>query len=379
MKLVAQVKLLPSDEQRALLLATMERFNTACDWLAGEAFAAKSADKIKLQREHYATLRSKFDLSAQMAVRCISKVCEVYKRDKSKKPAFKSHGAVPYDQRLLSFKAMDRVSMLTLNGRQTIPFVAGEYHKAQMQAARGQCDLILRKGRWYLYVTVDVPDGAPIEPKEWLGVDLGIRNLATDSDGEVHSGAGVEKVRVRIQKLRTDLQACGSRSARRHLKRLAGKEKRFRADVNHTISKQLVTKAQGTTRGIALEELSGIRERTTVRKAQRAQHGSWAFFQLRSFIAYKAKRVGVQVVFVNPRDTSRTCPRCQHCEKANRPSQAEFKCKSCGFSQHADVVAATNIARRAAVNQPIVSNVESVNTETANRVPRLSLDASPAC
>lgn len=376
MKLVAQVKLLPDEAQKTSLLATLERFNAACDWLASKAFADRCADKIRLQRDHYASLRSMFGLSAQMAVRAISKVVEVYKRDKSRCPTFKPHGAMPYDPRILSFKALDRVSILTLSGRTVIPFVAGDYHRATLHAAKGQCDLVLRKGRWYLYVTVELPDGSPIKPVGWLGVDLGIRNLATDSDGDVHSGADVERVRTRIFELRRDLQACGTKSARRHLRRLAGKEARFRSNTNHVISKQLVQKARDTERGIAMEDLHGIRERTTVRRAQRAQHGSWAFFQLRSYVAYKAQRAGVPMVLVDPRNTSRTCPACGHCEAANRPSQAEFRCKSCGFERHADVVAATNIARRARVNVPIVSSVETKNTETSHRGPSLSSGTS---
>jgi IS605 OrfB family transposase len=376
-KLIATIKLQPTGEHAAKLLATMERFNAACDWLGEQAFTEKCADKIALQKVHYVALRERFGISAQMAVRAISKVVEAYKRDRNKRPRFKPHGAVPYDQRILSFKAADKVSILSLEGRLLIPYVTGAYHRARLDGARGQSDLVLRKGRWYLYVTVDVPDGTPIDPEEWLGVDLGIRNLATDSDGDTHSCASVEAVRARIFNLRRDLQSCGTRSARRHLRRIADNEARFRANVNHTISKSLVAKAKDTGRGIALEDLHGIRDRVTVRKGQRAQHGSWAFFQLRSFVAYKAQMAGVPVMAVDPRNTSRTCPACGHCDRANRPSQSEFKCKSCGFEQHADVVAAKNIARRAAVNRPIVSGADAGNSETLHRVPLLSPDASP--
>ena len=348
MKLIATAKLLPDDAQRASLLATMERFNEACDWLAAEAFAARSADKLALQRSHYRALRERFDLSSQMAVRCISKVCEVYKRDKSKRPAFEPHGAVPYDPRILSFKAADRVSLLTLDGRILVPFVAGEYHRARLEGVRGQADLVLRRGRWYLYVTVEVPDGSPVKPTAFLGVDLGIRNLATDSDGERHSGDAVEAVRVRLLARRGVLQQIGTRSAHRKLQKLGRRETTFRSITNHTISKALVRKARDTGRGLALEDLSGIRDRVTVRKSQRAKHGGWAFFQMRAFVTYKARLAGVPLVLVDPRNTSRTCTKCGHCEKANRRSQAEFECKSCGFAAHADRVAAVNIARRAA-------------------------------
>jgi IS605 OrfB family transposase len=355
-KLVAVAKLLPTPEQSAALLETLERVNEACGWLAERAFELKSADKLKLQGLYYRDLREKFELSSQMAVRAISKVVEAYKRDRTRQPAFRPHGAIAYDQRIMSFKAMDRVSLLTISGRILVPYVAGGYHRARLEGVRGQSDLVLRKGKWFLYVTVEVPDGSPIDPEGWLGVDLGIRNLAVDSDGETHSGAAVEATRQRHQRLRNMLQPIGTKSAKRHLKKLSGKEARFRSHTNHVISKHIVAKAKGTGRGIAVEDLTGIRDRVTVRKDERAMHSGWAFFQLRAFLSYKSAIAGVKLVAVDPRNTSRTCPACGYIDKANRKSQSEFACKSCDFVDHADHVGAVNIARRTVVNQPIVSN-----------------------
>lgn len=344
----------------------MERVNEACNWIAERAFEEKTADKMRLQGCYYREIRERFGLSAQMTVRAINKVCDVYKRDKEKQPHFKLHGAIVYDQRILSFKAMDRVSILTLTGRILVSFVCGEYHRARLEGVRGQCDLIFKKGKWFLYVTVEVPEEAQVEPEEWLGVDLGIRNLAVDSDGEQHSGEQVEKVRQKQQRLRDVLQSVGTKSAKRHLKRLSGKEKRFRANVNHVISKSIVRKAKGTGRGIALEDLKDIRKRTTVRKSQRAMHSSWAFSQLRSFLTYKGALQGVSVEMEEAKDTSRTCPRCGSVDKRNRKSQSEFECKVCRFAGHADHVAAINIARRVTVNRP---KVAAARRETRTRNP----------
>src|SRR5262249_22577239 len=130
-------------------------------------------------------------------------------------------------------------------------------------------------------------------------------------------------------------------------------------DTNHCISKPLVQKAVVSRKAIALEDLSGIRERTTVRRAHRDARHSWAVFQLRAFISYKAAWAGVPVYLVDPRNTSRTCSRCGHCEKANRKSQAEFLCRnpSCRQAMNADHNAALTISRteRAAVNRPMAS------------------------
>jgi IS605 OrfB family transposase len=131
------------------------------------------------------------------------------------------------------------------------------------------------------------------------------------------------------------------------------REARFRAHVNHVISKRLVVSAKGTARGIALEDLTHIRSRTTVGRRDRAKHSGWAFGQLRAFVEYKARLAGVPVVAVNPRNTSRTCSECGHCAKGNRQSQESFGCPHCGFSCHADFNAARNIRARAVlVSQP---------------------------
>lgn len=123
----------------------MRAFNAAADYLAGEAFARKTANKIALQKLYYTTLRERFGLSARMAVRCLAQVCEAYERDKTKRPRFSEFAAIPYDQRLMSFKGPDRVSLLALSGRILVPFVRGAYRRERFTAAKGQCDLVHRK------------------------------------------------------------------------------------------------------------------------------------------------------------------------------------------------------------------------------------------
>ena len=122
--------------------------------------------------------------------------------------------------------------------------------------------------------------------------------------------------------------------------------------VEITIAKKLVGTAEGTGRGIKLEDLSGIRDRITVTKAQRSDLHSWAFHQLREFVGYKAALAGVPVALVDPRNTSRECHDCGHVDKRNRRSRDEFRCVGCGHAGPADHNAARNMARRAAVMQP---------------------------
>jgi putative transposase len=206
---------------------------------------------------------------------------------------------------------------------------------------------------------VDIPEAAPIEVKDFLGVDLGVVNLATDSDGATHSGAGVEKVRKRLKEHRKALQKRGTKSAKRQLRKVRRREANYRRNENHHISNEIVAKAKTTGVGIALEELAGvIGDGKRFRHEQRSRMKGWAFFQLRSFVAYKAQREGVPVAFVDPAYTSRTCSACGHCSNGNRKTRNDFACQHCGFSLPADHNAARNIKTRASFRMPIVGTVD---------------------
>jgi len=348
------LKLAPSPEQAEALLMTMRACNAAATRAAEVAFEHKTANKITVQKLTYHDLKSRFGIGAQMAILAVHKACGAYKRDKTTQPKFRELGAIVYDPRIMSWKSRDTVSLLTLGGRIVIPVVwQGRWVRAHPERIRGQADLLYRDGKFFLAVVIDVPEPPQgPQPDEWLGVDLGIVNIATDSDGTVHSGKAVRAVRYRNRMLRARLQAKGTKSAKRLLVKRRRREARFARDVNHCISKALVGKAKRTGRGIKLEDLSGIRARVTVRQAQRVGHHSWAFFQLRSFIEYKATLAGVPVALVDPRNTSRRCPGCGHIDKRNRPDQATFRCNSCGLAGHADIFAARNISGWAAVMLP---------------------------
>jgi IS605 OrfB family transposase len=347
MDLTLRLRLLPTDPQRAKLLAVMERFNEAANFAARVGFDAGVFSQISIHKLAYREIRDRFRLSAQLAVRAIGKAVETFRRDKSVCPVFRPRGAVTYDERILSFKGLDKVSLITLEGREIVAMVFGEYQGQRFDRIKGQVDLVYSAGQFHLYATIKVPEDPPIEVKDFLGVDLGIVNLATDSDGNVHTGEKVEKVRRRRHEARQSYQKTGTKSAKRRLKKMARKEARFRKNENHCISKALVQTAKDTGRGIGLEDLTHIRDRVTVRKKDRARHSGWAFAQLQSFVTYKGKLAGVPVLTVDARNTSRTCSKCGHCEKANRKSQAEFLCQHCGFSENADRNAARNVRDRA--------------------------------
>ncbi|GAA3426889.1 RNA-guided endonuclease TnpB family protein [Streptosporangium nondiastaticum] len=365
-----QVRLFPTPAQEAALADTLLLCNEAAGLVSGIAWETKTFRNYDLRRHTYGRLKA-MGLSAQPAQHVIKKVADAYTtvkaqaRAKLRKPltepiAFRTDAAQPFDDRCLSWQVEERtVSIWTTGGRMKGVRFGCSDDQARALAAyrRGESDLIHRDGLWLLIATCDVPDGDVTEPDAFLGVDLGIANIATTSDGERHTGVHLNAVRRRNRRLRRRLQAKRTTSAKRLLKKRRRKESRFARDVNHVISKSIVTEAARTGRGIALEDLQGIRDRVRLRKPQRITLHSWAFHQLGAFIAYKARRSGVVVTHVDPAYTSQGCSACGHTDRRNRPDQETFSCTSCGFAEHADVNAARNIAARgeagrAAVNQP---------------------------
>jgi IS605 OrfB family transposase len=350
MKLTLQIKLLPTQEQRDLLLDTIKEANTVCNRISETIWDAKVFNQYKAHHLVYYGIRNTTHLSAQMVVHCISKVTDAYKLDKKVQRRFKLLGAIAYDTHILSYNFEKQItSIWTTGGRQKIPFVC--HNTKYLSYIKGEADLVYGNGKFYLFQTIEVPEEDIKNTEDFIGVDFGIVNLATTSTGQFFSGKQVDKTRKRYQSIRQKLQKCGSPSAKRHLKKLSGKERRFKKNTNHVISKQIVSLAKGTNKGIALENLKGFK--VTVRHEQREQFGKWAFNELGKFIEYKAKLAGIPVVYVDPRNTSRTCSHCGYISKSNRKSQSDFICTQCNFSLNADYNAALNIAAKAAVNRPI--------------------------
>jgi putative transposase len=357
MKLIAQIKLQPTPEQAALLKRTLEAANAACNSISDLAWETRTFGKFALQKLCYEQVREQFRLSAQMTIRALAKVGDAYKLDKQAKRTFRPLASIAYDDRILSFALpKSEVSIWTLHGRQAIPFVCGEWQRRMLATHQGESDLLYHRSVWYLLVTCEVQEPDPLDVDGVLGIDMGVTNIAVDSDGETHSGKAIKNVRYRHRRLRRKLQRLGTKGSRRRLRHLTGQEKRYATWVNHNLSKRIVAKAERTKRAIALEDLKDIHTRVRARRSQRATLHSWAFFQLRAFLVYKAALAGVPIHLVDPRNTSRTCPTCGCCDKTNRKTQASFVCTSCGFAGPADVIAAGNIARRAPVSAPYCSD-----------------------
>jgi IS605 OrfB family transposase len=368
-KLVVQVKLLPTPEQATALEATLRAVNAAACQVSRQAHGQRRFRNYDLRKHTYTQIKDGYGLAAQAAQHVIKKVADAYAtlhaniragnlgkvgsarrlRAESRPIVFRPDAAQPFDDRCLSWQIdAGTVSIWTVAGRlRNLRFTASAEQLKTLSAHRkGESDLVYRDGMWFLIATCDMPDPRVRDPDGFLGVDLGIANIATTSDGFRHSGKALNAVRHRRRELRRRLQAKRTKSAKRLLKRRRRKEARFAANTNHVIAKQIVTEAERTGNGIALEDLRGIRDRVRLRKPQRVTLHSWSFHQLGGFLGYKAARAGVAIIYVDPAYTSQQCSSCGHVDRKNRPDQASFSCTSCGFAEHADVNAARNIASR---------------------------------
>ncbi|MEU6760688.1 transposase [Streptomyces sp. NPDC046685] len=369
MKIVMQVKLMPDAVQAPALRSTLRTVNDRANWVSGVAFARGVPREYELRKHTYTELKAS-GLGAQAAQHVIKKTRDAYTtlkaniragnlgkpgskrrvKAESKPVTFRPDAAQPYDDRCLSWQYdAQTVSIWTIGGRlKNVRFVcSADALKMLREYRRGESDLIERDGVFYLIAVCEVPE-APLNenPSGFIGVDLGIVNIATTSTGYRAAGRGLNRHRKRQLELRRKLQAKGTQSAKRRLKQRSRKEARHAANVNHIISKKIVTTAERTGRGIALEDLSGIRDRVRLRKDQRTSLHSWSFHQLGSFLEYKARRAGVPLVYVDPAYTSQQCSECGHIDRKNRVDQATFACRACGFLANADDNASHNIDRK---------------------------------
>jgi IS605 OrfB family transposase len=282
-----------------------------------------------------------------MLIRQIAKVADAYKLDKKTKRTFKPLGSIAYDSRIMTYKPNNVVSLWCIGGRQKIDFVC--HNLDYIPYIKGEADLVYKKGKFYLFQTVDVPEEDVEDVEEFVGCDFGLTDIVVTSDGVKHSADGLNKYREHRQKVRSSIQAKADtskrstkRNCRKLSKRLQGKERTHTQIVNHTIAKSIILSAKESGKGVAIEDLTNIRFTSKRRnKKFRTKLGKWSFGQLRSFLEYKGLLYGVPVVVVDPRYTSQTCNVCKYLGKR---TNKHFKCNNCGNDMDADVNASLNIA-----------------------------------
>ena len=219
MKLTLQIRLLPTAEQAVKLKKTFSVFNEACNTISQIAWERHVFKQFNLHKEVYYPIKETYRLSSQLVVRAISKVANAYKLDKKKQRHFREFGAITYDSRVLSYNIDKSVCSISLIGsREKIAFTC--YRPQLMQYAEGEADLVLIKDKFYLYQTIDIPDEEEETAEDFLGVDMGITDIVSLSDGTNISSNEVKNIRNRYNRVRAYVQSKGTRNCHKLLKRL---------------------------------------------------------------------------------------------------------------------------------------------------------------
>lgn len=347
-----------SPEQSQTLSDTCAAYLDCCNMVSETVWEHRTISQKMLHQLVYRKLRDEYHVGAQMACSSMRRVIGNYRTIKemhgspwaASQPEYRSLGYDLVWNRDYSILKDGRLSINTLDGRIKVPVDWSHVPEAYRHGKFGTARLLNRGGKWLLFIpsTVELPE--PAQPQQVVGVDMGVRFLATtyDSDGSTvfYDGKEVKRRREHYKKLRASLQKKGTRSAKRRLRKIGRRENRWMRDVNHQVSKALVSRQSKPTL-FALENLEGVRRATEkVCVQDRYVQASWAFCQLRQMIEYKAKKAGHSVVVVDPRYTSQTCPACGLVRKANRDKKThEYHCSNCGYRSNDDRVAAMNIQR----------------------------------
>jgi putative transposase len=378
MQRTIRLQLNPSPTQAANLAETSRQFTAVFNAVCAVGWQQHITNGVKLHHATYYPLKADYpalvsDLLVQARVKATEAVKSAFAlRKAGRKVSLPASPACPPRYNVHTYKVdweSRTVRMSMIGGRQTIRFAIPDYSAAYAGYLTDSADLIERDGHWWLHVvvTVSAPDVAPTD--QVVGVDLGLVRPAVTSNNRFLGKRAWKAIEGKLFHLKRALQQKGSRSAKRHLKRLRRKQARFRRNTDHILSKQIVASVEpGAT--IVLENLTDIHKRTKIRRkteSSRRVH-SWSFAQLKSFTLYKAEGRGCTVVAVDPRHTSQMCSCCGQTARNNRRSRGRFVCRACGFELHADLNAARNIAAKyhasvaicdaggLPVNQPIVSD-----------------------
>jgi putative transposase len=348
-------KLNPTSEQVVKIEATLKAFADACNY-ANKQVKPELTSKTTIQNMVYQDLRSLFGLSANLAVRACARVGANRKtaKQKNRPVKFFKPTSADYDARIFTFREKDwTVSLNLLTCREHIRMDIGNYQTGKLKGKKPTSAQLCkhRDGSYYIHIQIKDEIPQPLEPTNVIGVDFGRRDIAVTSNGDKWDGKQINEVRDRYAKVRASLQqkaTKGTRStrrrARRILQRLSGKERRFQQWLNHQISYRIIFEARCTNAIVAIENLTGIRERTNKQprnKVERRRSNSWSFYQLRSFLEYKGIKEGVEVIAVPPAYTSQTCHQCLH---IGLRSDKRFKCGNCGWHGDADLNGAKMIS-----------------------------------
>lgn len=349
---------LPNDEE---LINTIQEYNSAVNYCLVVGKEHQTYNKNDIHKLTYYEIRGESDLSSSMVCCARDQASEMLKREKLKTlPVKKEFSGIRYNQRTFTWKE-GYLSIGTLIGRKTFtPFIPEYFNKYLTKLNEVKALTIYYKNnKIKCQMIIKIPDVKKLEVKNVLGIDRGIVNPVVSSNNKFFNSKKIRKIKGQYSWLKAKLQQKGTKSAKRKLKKLSGKEKRFVENENHKLAKEIV---EMNYECFALEDLSIKKNKQLGRKFNKKLSG-WSYFQFQKFLEYKSENLGKQVVYVKPNYTSQCCSNCGNIEKANR-NGSNFKCKKCSFELNADLNASRNIAElgkakfsRLPVNQPIVANL----------------------
>ena len=329
-------------ETEPILQESIERFADCCNDVLSVSKEHKTTNKVKLQHLCYHQLKAKYELPANLVIRAIARVAESAKGKKP--PKQYKPTSIAYDQRTFCFiEPKEEISISTHAGRLHIKLRLGNFQRGLLAGQKPtSATLSYKRNKKAFYINivlekeVVVPSG-----NNPVGIDRGLYNIATTTKGQTFSGRKIMHTRKHYANLRKRLQAKGTKSAKRRLKHLSGRERRWMTDTNHCISKAIVNNCQ-LNDILVMEDLKYIRDRVKTQKKQKLFIHSWSFYQLQNFIEYKAIEVGIPVIYIDPHYTSQNCSRCG--QKGIRDKHS-FVCPSCNHKNNADFNASYNIQR----------------------------------
>ena len=233
------------------------------------------------------------------------------------------------------------IKFTTIKGRIEVPFLRYPFANKKWKNISTTCELQYKysKDEWYIIVFLNIEPQQVKSENKVLGIDRGCKHIAVLSNNKFFNSKELLRVKNKYNYLRKKLQSKGTKSSKRLLRRLSGKENRFTRDVNHQISKQIVNLPFDT---FVLEKLN-IKLKKKNGKEFNKILSNWSWKQLETFLSYKAELSGKKVCFVDARYTSQKCSICGYTAKSNRKSQSLFTCKRCSLTLNADINASRNI------------------------------------
>jgi putative transposase len=361
------LKLKCTEEDRTALLMTMEAYTVAFNMAADWGFANRTTNRFKAQDGVYREIRNVIpELNSSLVQTAIHCSCEALKGVKLKKsPYRRTYAAMRYSKKSIRV-VLDHgfLSLTTVKGRRKINFDFPEYMRIKFDGWRVVSSTISRRRDskdFYLGVVVERKLPTMEKGSGVLGVDRGLRNIAVTSNNEFFNSKVLNSIRGRYAYNRATLQARGTRSAKRRLRKIAGRERRFIAYQNHVITRAIASAPYSY---FILEDLTNIGRKDEKNGSLRHKLRSWPFNQFEEFLNYKAEELGKQVIKVPPEGTSITCSKCGHIERENRMGNV-LRCRRCGYEINIDLNAARNIADlgksligRLNANQPNASRDE---------------------